>query len=110
MNYVCFYFVASLDLNLSFFPIDSNKFTLKKYGEYIYGNIILFSTNVDPMTSISLGDILDFVNEGGNLIFATNGKVNDNLRLFAESLGAEFDNKGSRVIDHFSYSQELDTK
>jgi len=44
---------------------------LKKYGEFIYDNIILFSETVDAFEAITFGDILDFIDNGGNFLFAT---------------------------------------
>ena len=55
-----------------------------------------------------MGGIVDFVNDGGNLLFATSKGISDGLRLFAQSLGVEFDETRSSVIDHFSYEPSVD--
>ena len=86
--------------------IDADDLLLKSYGEYLYDNIVLFASS-DAFNSITLGDISDFINDGGNLVFATSEAISDNLRLFGETLGIEFDDKKSMMIDHFSFESNV---
>lgn len=96
--------------SLSFLQIDDAEIALKEYGEYLFDSIIFFATSSDGLNSITLGDIVDFVNDGGNLLFATSYGVNDGLRLFAGSLGVEFDPSKTSVIDHFAPEPAMDEK
>ena len=94
---------------LTYGQIDADDLSLKSYGEYLYDNIVLFASE-GSFNSITLGDVLDFINDGGNLLFATSETVSDNLRLFAEALGIEFDAKSSMIIDHFSFEASVDDR
>ena len=72
--------------NLIIRTCDDKEMKLKNYGEYLFDNIVLFSEIVGEFATITLGSILDFVNDGGNLLFASSGKINDSLRLFAAAV------------------------
>ncbi len=63
---------------------------------------------VEKFHSITFEDLSEFVEEGGNILFAANKEISDELREFVESFGVYFDKKGSEVIDHFSYDASLD--
>lgn len=102
--------LTSRGYQLKYLPVDSADVILVKFGKHIYDNIILFAPSVTSFHSITFGDILDFVNAGGNLMVAVNDGISDNLRNFAASCGVEFDKKGSQVVDHFHYESSLDTK
>ena len=51
---------------------------------------------------------MDFINDGNNLIFATNENIGDGLRLFAEGVGIDFETGKSLVVDHFSFDSYSD--
>jgi len=94
---------------LNFFQIDDPNLVLKSFGEYLYDDIILFSST-DNFSSITIGSILDFINDGNNLIFATNENIGDGLRLFAEGIGIDFETGKSLVVDHFSFDSYSDPR
>jgi hypothetical protein len=96
--------------HMNYLQTDDKKLDLKTFGDYLYDNIVLFASSNEGFTSITLGDILDFVNGGGNLLFATSSIVSDGLRLFSESLGVTFDSSQSFIVDHFSYDQNVDDR
>lgn len=95
---------------MNYLQTDDKRLDLKNFGDYLYDNIVLFASSNEGFTSITLGDILDFVNNGGNLLFATSSIVSDGLRLFSESLGVTFDSRQSFIVDHFSYDKNVDDK
>ena len=68
----------------------------------------MFATSDDKFSPIALGEILDFINDGGNLILATNDRISEEIRLFAAAVGAEFEESSRNVMDHFSYESTLD--
>ena len=95
---------------LTYIHAESGELTLMKFGEYLFDNIIFFAPSVEELSSIAFEDILDFTNNGGNLLLAINGKMSDSVRSFAESCGVEFDSRGTFVIDHFSHDSNTDSR
>lgn len=96
--------------SLSFLQADSPKLQLKSFGESLYDNIILFAPTVDRLGSITFNDIVEFSNEGGNVVVAANRDVSDSVRDFIETFGIVLDKKGSEVIDHFSSLDSVDIR
>ncbi|XKL62189.1 hypothetical protein PGB90_002022 [Kerria lacca] len=94
---------------LTFKSADDSTLTLFKYGELLYQNVILFSPKVEEFGGkISKKMILDFIDEGGNVLLATGSKPGVVLREIAVECGVEVDTPGSSqlgslVIDHFNY-------
>jgi oligosaccharyltransferase complex subunit beta len=83
---------------------------LKAFGDYLYDNIVLFAASTDDFVTITLGDLVDFINDGGNLLLATSPFASDGIRLFAESIGVVFDSYKSMVVDHFNYLPSADER
>lgn len=100
--------IKSRGHEITFIQSESPHLILKKYGEYLYDNIVLFSPTVEEFSAITIDDILEFSNNGGNILFAADESISDTIRSLAENIGIEFDQKKSVVIDHFSYSDKLD--
>ena len=94
--------------DLSYFQSTSPELKLKKYGVHQYDNIIMFG--VEEFNTITFQSIIDFVDDGGNVLVAVDGKVGDGMRSFAEQCGIDFDRKGSVVTDHFSFDATLDSR
>ncbi|KAK7590080.1 hypothetical protein V9T40_001693 [Parthenolecanium corni] len=94
---------------LTFKSADDSSLTLFKYGDLLYDNLIIFSPKVDEFGGkLSKKMILDFIDEGGNLLIATGSKPGVLLRDIAVECGIEIDSPGtsfvgSFVIDHFHY-------
>jgi len=93
---------------LSYFQSTSQDLKLKKYGVNQYDNIIML--NADELNTITFQNIVDFVDEGGNVLVAVDGVVSEATRSFAESCGIDFDRKGSQVLDHFSFEASADAR
>lgn len=84
--------------------------TLKKFGEYLFDNIVMFVSKKTEFTSVSSDDLRDFIDDGGDVLFLANGDISESMRLFAATSGVEFDRKGTAVIDHFSFDQNSDQR
>jgi len=93
---------------LTYFQSTSPELKLKKYGVAQYDNIILF--NADEFNTITFQNILEFVDEGGNILVAVDGKASEAMRSFAELCGIDFDRKGTQVLDHFSFDAAADKR
>jgi oligosaccharyltransferase complex subunit beta len=93
---------------LSFVQAESPDLLIKKFGEYLFDNIVLFAPTVEEFNTITPDDILDFIARGGNLLMAVDETMSDTVRLLAESVGVEFDGKETAVIDHFMNEPSVD--
>ncbi len=96
---------------LTFKSAEDSTLTLFKYGELLYDNLILFTPKVEEFGGkINKKAILDFIDEGGNLLLAAGSKPGVMLREIAVECGVEIDSPGSSphgsfVIDHFNYDK-----
>lgn len=95
---------------LSFFKAESAQLSLKKFGEYLFDNIIFFAPSTEEFSTISFDDITEFTAYGGNILMAVNGEMSESVRGFAESCGVEFDNRATSVIDHFLNEPSADPR
>jgi oligosaccharyltransferase complex subunit beta len=75
---------------------------LTVYGEYLYDHLIIFAPTVEEFGGlIDVPSILDFIDEGHNVLIAGDSTVSDPVREIAEECGVDFDEEGSFVLDHF---------
>jgi oligosaccharyltransferase complex subunit beta len=87
---------------VSFFQAEDSSITLTEYGEYLYDHLIIFAPTVEEFGGlIDVPSILDFIDEGHNVLIAADSSVSDPIREIAEECGVEFDEEGSFVLDHF---------
>jgi len=100
--------LANRGHHLSFLKADSPDVSLKKFGEYSYDNIILFAPRTSEFSTITFDDLVEFIDDGGNLLFGADSEMSDSMRVFAETCGIEFDKKGSEILDHFSFDRTMD--
>lgn len=79
---------------------------LKKYGEYLFDGLILFSPSVENFGgSVDAAGILDFVDSGRDLILAADIGMSDLIRDIANECGVEFDeDPDAVVIDHLNFA------
>jgi len=96
--------------NLFYFQPESPELKLKVFGESLYDNIVFFAPTSDRFSSISFDDIVEFSNEGGNILFAVNREVSDSVRDLVETFGFSLDKKGTEVLDHFNGELAVDTR
>lgn len=100
--------------NLQVVSPDDSTIALKKFGEILYDNIIIFAPSSTRFGAGNSGakyrDILDLIESGVNVLIAVDGDMSDETRNFAASCGIDFDEKGTQVIDHFSVHQALDRR
>uniref|UniRef100_A0A023GPG5 Dolichyl-diphosphooligosaccharide--protein glycosyltransferase 48 kDa subunit n=1 Tax=Amblyomma triste TaxID=251400 RepID=A0A023GPG5_AMBTT len=89
---------------LTFKSADDPALSLKKYGEYLYKHLILFSPSVEEFGgTINVQALTEFVDDGGNILAAASSNVGDVIRELANECGFEIDEEGSYVIDHLNY-------
>jgi len=87
---------------ISFYAADDPSLTLTEYGEYLYDHLIIFAPTVEEFGGlVDVPSILDFIDEGHNVLLAADSSVSDPAREIATECGVEFDEEGSFVLDHF---------
>lgn len=75
--------------------------SLSQYGEYLYDSLILFSPRTEDFGGlVDVGVILDFIDDGNNVLIAADSDLSDPMRELASECGVDFDEEGSEVVDH----------
>jgi len=96
--------LAEAGFELTFKVADDASLVLKKFGEPIFDNIIIFSPTVEEFGgSISVESLTQFVDDGGNILVAGNSNLGEVLRELASEVGFEADEEGTSVIDHLNF-------
>ncbi len=83
---------------------------MKKYGNFLYDHLILFSPTVEEFGgSLSVDGITEFIDVGeGNVLIAGSSQTGDILREIASESGFEADEEGTAVIDHLNFDVDKD--
>ncbi|KAL2498417.1 Dolichyl-diphosphooligosaccharide--protein glycosyltransferase 48 kDa subunit [Abeliophyllum distichum] len=98
--------LQSRGFDLDFKLADDPSIAVKRYGQYLYDGLILFSPSTDRFGgSLDLEGVLDFVDSGHDLILAAETSASDLIRSVAAECGVDFDEDPSAmVIDHTGYA------
>lgn len=96
--------LAARGAELSFKEASDPNLELSHYGEYLYDFAIFFAPRADDFGgSITVDSILNFIDDGRNVIIAADSEVSDNIREVATECGVDFGESSTFVIDHFNY-------
>src|SRR6266540_6083940 len=57
----------------------------------------------DKTNKITPTSLVNFVNDGGNILLAVSSELSENIRDFAREFDIEFDERDTFVMDHFNY-------
>lgn len=95
---------------LTFIQADDKNLVLETYGDFIYGNIILFAPLTEHFGGVKLSDLIAFMEQGGNLLMAVDDTMSDTMRDLTEHFGIVMDEQGVEVLDHFSHEDGLDDR
>jgi len=83
---------------------DEPTLQLARYGQYLYENVVLFAPGVEEFGgALSLEGIVDFIDDGGNVMVAGSSEASDLIRELCSEVGVEMDEEGAAVIDHLHY-------
>ncbi|XP_078433063.1 dolichyl-diphosphooligosaccharide-protein glycosyltransferase 48kDa subunit family protein [Wolffia australiana] len=98
--------LESRGYNLQFQLADDPKLALKRYGQYLYDGLVLFSPSAKKFGgTVDLAAVLDFVDSGHDLILAADSSASDLIREIATECGVDFDeDPASMVVDHVGYA------
>jgi dolichyl-diphosphooligosaccharide---protein glycosyltransferase subunit DDOST/WBP1 len=97
-------------------PKRNSSSPLKKYEERLYDHIVLFpqklrsnSPSEAKLTTVALGShltpqlLVEFLNKGGNILFAASSSTSESLRNFARELDIDLPPRDSLLADHFTF-------
>jgi len=107
------FFQSLLDrgYSLDYFTVDEDSVAFKLYGEWNYDHLILFTpTTPELPTGISAKTVLEFVDDGHNVLLVGGSEISKPLRDIASDCNVEFDEEGSFVIDHFNFDKTDESK
>lgn len=79
---------------------------LFSFGERVYDSVIVLKDVTSFKGTLDMGKLLDFVNDGGNVLLAASENVKDAVRDFAIEFSVEYDEAGTRVLDSFNRLDE----
>jgi len=107
------YFKSMVDAgyDLTYKVADDATLNIKKYGEFLYDHLVIFSPTVEEFGgSLNAETLTDFIDNGGNILIAGNSNLGEVLREIASEVGFEADEEGTAVIDHLNYDNKDDGK
>ena len=83
---------------LTYAQAQSPELLLKKFGEFLFDNIVYFAPHTTEFNSITFKDFQEFIENGGNILFGVDEGMSDTVRGFAESCGVDFHAKVINII------------
>lgn len=107
VRYTHSYFLGNLQergYDLTFALADDPDLTLSDHGEFLFDNIIVFAPGIEEFGgTVTSSTFIHFIDNGGNMLIATDSSIGDPIREIASECGVEFDEDGTYVIDHVNY-------
>ena len=94
---------------LSYISIWATDVKLKIFDETVYDNIVIFAPS-GKFSAVSQEDLVQFTDEGGNILMGFSKESTEEMREFAEYYGVTVDKKGVEVIDHFESEESSDSR
>ncbi|EFN54342.1 hypothetical protein CHLNCDRAFT_8673, partial [Chlorella variabilis] len=88
-------------------PITDKSLQLKSWDEWLYDKLVILGSNKELGGAADVAQVVEFVDEGHDLLLAVDSQVSEELRELAQELGVDIDVKGHAVIDHFAYDSQL---
>lgn len=91
-------------MDITYKVADDPSIVIKKYGELLFDHLIIFSPSVEEFGgALSVEAVIEFIDEGGNVLMAGSSNTGDILREIASECGLEADEEGAAVIDHLNF-------
>jgi len=99
--------LADAGLEVTYKVADDPSIVIKKYGKHLYDHLVIFSPTVEELGgSLSVEAIVEFIDDGGNVLMAGSSSTGDVLREIASECGFEADEEGATVIDHLNFDDK----
>nr|KAJ3420705.1 hypothetical protein HK105_005359 [Polyrhizophydium stewartii] len=78
-------------------------FGLVSFDELVYDHAVILAPKAPSFGgALKIGNLVDFVNAGGNVLLTASSEVSEAVRDFAYEFTADFDEPGTAVIDRFN--------
>ncbi|KAL4458520.1 hypothetical protein ABPG75_013385 [Micractinium tetrahymenae] len=88
-------------------PIDDKSLQLKSWDEWLYDKLVILGSSKALGGAIDAAQVVQFVDEGRDVLLAVDSDVSEELRSLAQDLGVDIDSRGNAVIDHFGYDSHV---
>lgn len=74
------------------------------WDTWLYTNVILLHPNATELGGAAdVGQLVEFVEGGGNLLIAVDSSASESIRELASDLGVDVEASGNSVVDHFEF-------
>jgi len=84
----------------------SPKLALSSYGEYLYDVLVIFAPHTEEFGGqITLDAVLNFIDDGHNVLIAGAPDMTDAVREIAKECGVEFEDEDTFIVDHFNFDK-----
>eukprot|EP00292_Cryptomonas_paramecium_P000700 CAMPEP_0113698718 /NCGR_PEP_ID=MMETSP0038_2-20120614/22873_1 /TAXON_ID=2898 /ORGANISM="Cryptomonas paramecium" /LENGTH=215 /DNA_ID=CAMNT_0000621927 /DNA_START=43 /DNA_END=686 /DNA_ORIENTATION=+ /assembly_acc=CAM_ASM_000170 len=94
---------------LVFARADDSALALTSYGEFLYDNLIIFSPRAEDFGgTIDVQTILEFIDEGKNVLIAATSDSSDIIRELVNECGFLLPNDDVILTNHFVHHPTLD--
>lgn len=89
---------------LDYHRADDPNIALSNYGEFQYDSLIILAPKSEEFGgSATVANILEFVDEGHDVLIAADSDASFQVREIASACGIELDDEGAYVIDHLNF-------
>jgi len=95
-----FHSLASRGFSLTYTTVDEHNVAFEQYGDFTFDHLVIFTATEDFGKSLNVHTVLNFIDDGSNVIFASDSYGLAAIDLASEC-GIEIE-KGDLVYDHFN--------
>ena len=89
---------------LTYKMADDSTLTLFQFGELVYDNVIILAPSTQDFGGdLSSATFAEYVDSGGNVFVIADSSIGDAIRDFGYECGIEFEESGTKVIDHLNF-------
>ncbi len=71
--------------------LNSNNYKLKKYGEFLYDHLVLMCTDQPEKKYLKNSQIVDFFDNGGNVLFIGDIDTSKAFRILGNKMGIDME-------------------
>ncbi|KAI8904926.1 Dolichyl-diphosphooligosaccharide--protein glycosyltransferase subunit WBP1 [Powellomyces hirtus] len=87
---------------LTYKTATESDFGLVVYEEIAFDHVLVLAPTVGSFGGeLGIGNLMEFVSKGGNVLIAASSQISEAIRDFAYEFSVDFDESGSGVQDHF---------
>jgi len=99
--------LTDLGFNTDIKIAEDSTMSLKKYGEYLYQDIVLLAPRAEELGGgLTADSIIEFIDDGGNVFIVADSETGNVIRDITAECGIELDEDGTTVIDHLHFSAQ----